>query len=242
MIISTFAIPLPSRRAFLALAAAGTLSCTSACGLLGEDDRPPRGGTLKVNLSSTGGQPGSGRTGTLVVYFSLPETTNITNLTKDEENSLVVVDREPLGNAQYLARLIAEATGSEQFRLETVQPYPLPHDVLVEYAQQEQYSNARPDLIATPELTEYDTIFLGYPIWLSDLPMAVYAFLEGSDFSGKTIVPFSTYSSTGLLDTPEAIAGAAPGAAVASNALAVSCDDMAQAPETVRTWLTELGL
>ena len=242
MIISTLAVPLPSRRVFLSLGVAGALSCTSACSLLGEDDSTPRGSTLKVNLNSTGGQPGSGRTSTLVVYFSLPETTNTTNLTEEEENSLVVVDGVALGNTQYLAQLIAEATGAERFRLETVQPYPLPHDALVEYAQQEQYAKARPDLIATPTLAGYSTIFLGYPIWLSDLPMPLYTFLEGADFSGKTILPFSTHSGSGLLDTPEAIAGAAPGATVASNALSVLRDDMEQAPEAVRTWLTELGL
>ena len=72
--------------------------------------------------------------------------------------------------------------------------------------------------------------------------MPLYTFLEGADFSGKAILPFSTHSGSGLLDTPEAIAGVAPGATVASNALSVLRDNMEQAPEAVRTWLTELGL
>ena len=50
-------------------------------------------------------------------------------------------------------------------------------------------------------MEDYDVIFLGYPIWWSDMPMAVYTFLESYDFSGKTIIPFCTHEGSGLSST-----------------------------------------
>ena len=51
------------------------------------------------------------------------------------------------------------------------------------------------------DITKYDVIFLGYPIWYGDMPMAVYTFLESCDWNGKTIIPFSTHAGSGLSST-----------------------------------------
>ena len=63
-------------------------------------------------------------------------------------------------------------------------------------------------------MEDYDVIFLGYPIWWSDMPMAVYTFLESSDFSGKTIIPFCTHEGSGLSSTDSSIAEICTGADV----------------------------
>lgn len=77
---------------------------------------------------------------TLVVYFSVPETSDPNNMTRDEENSTVIVDGEVLGNTQYVAQLIGENTGGDVFRLEPVDAYPTNHDDLLQRAADEMRS------------------------------------------------------------------------------------------------------
>lgn len=80
----------------------------------------------------------------LVVYFSMPETTDPDNMTEEEDNSVVVIDGEVLGNTQYVAYVIQENTGADIFRIEPATPYPTDHDTLVDLAAEEQDQDARP--------------------------------------------------------------------------------------------------
>lgn len=105
-----------------------------------------------------------GEASMLVVYFSMPETTDPDNMTQEEANSTVVIDGQVLGNTQYVACLIEEYTGADIFRIEPEIPYPTDHDTLVDLALEEQNSHARPALAAQVEnIEDYDVIFLGYP-------------------------------------------------------------------------------
>jgi len=101
----------------------------------------------------------------LIVYFSMPETDNPLHMTRDEENSTVVVDGKAPGNTQYVAMLIRQKTGGSLFRLEPVTPYPREHRALVSLAEKEQSGDIRPEIAAAPDLTAYDTLFPGYPNW-----------------------------------------------------------------------------
>ena len=121
------------------------------------------------------------------------------------------------GNTEIVAEMIAERTGGELFHIETVTPYPEDYDACTAVARQEQNENARPELTATVEnMDDYDTIYLGYPIWWGDMPMAVYTFVEIYDWSGKTIIPFSTHAGSGLSSTESHIASACPNAELRS--------------------------
>lgn len=111
----------------------------------------------------------------------------------------MVVDGEVLGNNQYIAQLIQQEVGGDLFRIETVQEYPGSHEPLLEFAYNELSENARPELATQIEnLDSYSVIFLGYPNWNADLPMPLYTFLEQYDFSGKTIIPFTTHGGSGF--------------------------------------------
>ena len=104
----------------------------------------------------------------LVVYFSMPETTNPDNMTTEEDNSTVVINGEVLGNTQYMAQVIQNTIGADIFRIEPKTPYPTNHETLVDLALEEQNQNTRPELLnAINNLEEYDTIFIGYPTWLA---------------------------------------------------------------------------
>ena len=127
----------------------------------------------------------------LVVYFSMPETTEPENMSREEELSTVIIDGEVLGNTQYVAYIIAENTGADIFRIEPVTPYPLNHSELEDIAQKEQSENFRPEIAGTVEnMEQYDIIFFGFPNWYYDMPMIMYSFLDQYDLAGKTVVPF----------------------------------------------------
>lgn len=119
------------------------------------------------------------------------------------------------GNTEIVAEMIADQTEGELFHIETVTPYPEDYDECTDIAKTEQNENARPDISGSVEnMEDYDIIFLGYPNWWGDMPMAVYTFLESYDFDGKTIIPFCTHAGSGLSRTVESIADTCSGATV----------------------------
>ena len=182
-------------------------------------------------------------TRSLVVYFSMPETDRADNMTQEEDNSVVVIDGEVLGNTQYMADVIKEQTNSDIFRIEPKTPYPMDHETLVDIAAKEQNEGARPvikDFIENPD--DYDIIYIGYPIWWSDMPMILYTFFDEYDLSGKTIVPFGTHGGSGFAGTIDTISILEPNARVIENGLTVSRDDIENAENEIVAWVKGLDL
>lgn len=173
----------------------------------------------------------------LIAYFSLPENADTSGVDAVAGASIVLNNEKVLGNTEYMAYAIQEAVGGDLFRIETVQQYPLEHEPLVEMADEEQNSNARPELLNRVEnMEQYDTIFLGYPNWWGDMPMPLYTFLEEYDLSGKTIIPFSSHGGSGFSRTESTIAQMQPNASVSENGLTVSRNDVADSYEDVFQW------
>ena len=82
------------------------------------------------------------------------------------------------GNPQHLAQTIADATGANIFRIETVNPYPTDYNECTEVAREELDNGVRPELNGTVEnLDDYDVIFVGCPVWWHTAPMAIWSFL-----------------------------------------------------------------
>ncbi len=174
----------------------------------------------------------------LVAYLSVPETDGTDTVAGA---SRVVVDGEVLGNNQYVAQLIAQETGGDLFRIETVQEYPGTHEELLDFAYSEMVDNARPELATQIENPDsYDVIFLGYPNWNSDLPMPLYTFLKTYDFAGKTIIPFTTHGGSGFSRTIGTIGELQPDATVVENGLSISRNDVPDAQAEVTSWLSGL--
>jgi diketogulonate reductase-like aldo/keto reductase/flavodoxin len=138
----------------------------------------------------------------LVLYFSRA----------GENYNVGVVEK---GSTQIVAEMITEETGADLFKLETVNAYPEDYMECVTVTREEKNANARPRLKAVPQnLAEYKNIYLGYPIWHADMPMALYTFLENNNLSGKTVLPFCTHAGSGLAGTVETIRTKCQGAAV----------------------------
>ena len=89
------------------------------------------------------------------------------------------------GNTAKVAKEIAKQTGGDLFELVTVEEYPSDYEEMLKVAQQEQDDMARPELVALPDnIEDYDEIYLGYPIWHGDMPMAIYTFMDRVDIGG----------------------------------------------------------
>lgn len=150
------------------------------------------------------------------------------------------------GNTHIMADMIASELKAPEFEIRPVIPYPEEYKKTTEIAKKEQEENARPALADTvPDWNDYDVIFLGYPIWWTDLPMPVYTFLESYDFSGKTVIPFATSAGDTLIGTEgTVIPEHAKGAQVAKG-LGVEGKRLQDDPDSVRkqvvAWLGELG-
>lgn len=177
----------------------------------------------------------------LVVYFSMPETTDPNNMTTEEDNSVVVIDGEVLGNTQYMAYVIQETVGADIFRIEPETPYPTDHEKLVDLAKEEQNDNAKPKIKDTiASFDTYENIFVGYPNWWGDMPMILYSFFDEYDFSGKTIIPFNTHGSSGFSSTISTIKELEPNAEVLDGK-SISRNDIQDAEQEIIDWVKSLG-
>ena len=148
------------------------------------------------------------------------------------------------GNTKILAEMIAERTHGDLFEIKTVKPYPKEYRPATEAAKQEKEENARPEIVGElPDLSKYDVVFLGYPIWWSDMPMPVYTFLDRENFAGKIILPFCTHEGSGLSDTQRSIADVTK--ADVREGFALQGHIAQKSPEEARTalyeWMSKQG-
>ena len=116
-------------------------------------------------------------------------------------------------NTGTVAERIAELTGGTLYRIETVEPYPEDYTECTEVAREQLENGTRPQLSGTVEnMEQYNIVFVGCPVWWGDAPMPIWSFLESEsyDFSGKTVIPFCTYATTGWETTLDRIVALTP--------------------------------
>ena len=120
-----------------------------------------------------------------------------------------------VGNTAVMAKSIAGALGADLFEIRTTRDYPVLHRENSRVAEGEMKADERPPLFAdVPDVSAYDVIFVGYPIWWYQEPMVIRTFLERYDWAGKTIVPFCTSMAVGIEKSRENIRRLCPGAKV----------------------------
>ena len=159
----------------------------------------------------------------LIAYFSVPENVDTDGIDANSGASIVVKNKDVLGNMQYMAMTIQEAIGGDE--------------TLVNQAKEEQNEEVRPELATHIENVEqYDIIFLGYPNWWGDMPQPLYTFLEEYDFSGKTIIPFNSHGGSGFSNTIEEIKKLQPNATVKDDGLSISRNDVADSEQEITDW------
>ena len=170
------------------------------------------------------------------------ETENNTEEDMDSSENVLIAYFSKTGNTETIANMIAEQTGGDLFKVETVTPYPDDYNETVDIAREEQNEDARPELSTHVEdMSQYDVIYLGYPNWWGTMPQAMFTFLEEYDFSGKTIIPFCTHGGSALGRSEGDIAELVPDATLLEG-LAVSGSSVDSAQGTVEEWLNGLGI
>ena len=129
------------------------------------------------------------------------------------DSNILIVYFTRTNNTGTVAQAIANLTGGTLYRIETVIPYPEDYTECTEVAREELENGIRPELSGTVEnMEQYDTIFVGCPVWWGDAPMPIWSFLESEEynFTGKTVIPFCTYASTGRDATLQRIVALTP--------------------------------
>ena len=176
----------------------------------------------------------------LVVYFSEPLPDNGVDAVTSA--SRVTVDGDVYGSVQYMATVIAETTGADLARIRTVIPYAENFDELAERADYERQNDVRPEItVPIDDFNSYDVIFVGYPIWWYQMPMAMYSFFDKFDCSGKTLIPFSTHGGSGWSGTLEDIRELVPDATMVDG-YSISRNNTATSREGILNWLREIGM
>lgn len=144
------------------------------------------------------------------------------------------------GNTEKMANTIRERTDGDLLKIEPATAYPTDYSECGDVAKAERDGNARPEIANLPDsLDEYDTIFIGYPIWWHTAPMIIGTFLESYDLSGKEIYPFSQCAS---MDT-EQFANSMDLVRTSAKNAAVHDELFAEASDTdgILAYLTENG-
>ena len=168
----------------------------------------------------------------LVVYFS-----------HAGENYAVGLIEE--GNTARMGRIIAEQMNADVFELVPVVPYSEVYDEVLDQATQEQRSNARPAYEGEiGRWEQYDTVFIGFPIWWGEIPNIVYTFMDSYDFTGKTVIPFNTHEGSGQARSQRDMTDYLPAATVLKGLAVRGSRAQSDAEGTaadVASWLKDIG-
>lgn len=194
--------------------------------------------------------------GTTITTTEINEEDN-TNPSTEKSNKILIayfsradenynVGNVEVGNTEIMAGFIKDYFGdkADTFKIDPVVSYPTDYKECTEVATKELNSNARPEFKGNVDISNYDTIFIGYPIWWGDVPMIINTFLEKYDFSGKTIIPFNTHEGSGNAGTFNSIKNKMKSSNVNTNGLAIQGKTARQesSRSTVENWLKGLGL
>lgn len=135
---------------------------------------------------------------------------------ENSDGKVLVVYYSSTGNTKEAAELIAAATGGDLFELVPSDPYTdedlnwNDENSRVVYEHENPDARDVPLVSSVPEnFIEYDTVFIGYPIWWGIAAWPVNSFIKANDFTGKTVIPFCTSASSGLGESGELLAEAA---------------------------------
>lgn len=201
-----------------------------------EQTEEPAGEAEGETADHEEGEDAENGSGVLVIYFSRT----------GEQYQVGVIDE---GNTAIVARMIGEAAGADLFEiLPADDHYPMTYEELTEVAKDEQRKNARPSYAGeVPDLSGYETVFIGSPVWWGDWPMIMYTFFEdhADDLAGKTLIPFTTHEGSGLSGFDRKLSSACPESSV-QDGLAIRGYDAQNDRDNVRSevneWISGLGL
>lgn len=135
------------------------------------------------------------------------------------------------GNTQIVAEKIQKLTNADIFKVEEKDPYPYDYKECCNVAKEEFNNNKRPEIKNTlTDISKYDTIYIGSPIWWGHIAMPLFTQLEKLDFTGKTVKFYTTHEGSRLGSCPKDIEKLCKGAKIEDGlpiqgSLAENCDE-----------------
>ncbi len=148
-----------------------------------------------------------------------------------------------VGNTKIVADYISEITGADQFEIVTHKYDGMAYTPLINLAQEETRNGELPPYEGTdPDLSQYDTVFIGGPVWWGTYPQVMFTFFKkhANDLKGKTVIPFTTHEGSGLANCVDDVKKAFPGANV-QRGFSIYGHDVRSGKGKVENWLKGLG-
>ena len=188
--------------------------------------------TVEQNLGfriARNAEPGSGN---VVTTYSL-------DIKTPAQPKVLVAYFSYTGNTEQGAQLMAEALGADLFTIEMEHPY---RGNIYDVSQRDLNQDARPALAThVANMDQYDVVLVGYPTWWGTMPMPMFTFLNEYDFSGKTLLPFSSHGSTRFGDSISDFSKQVPSAYV-GQAFEYYYSGGSELEDEITAWLKESGL
>ena len=147
-----------------------------------------------------------------------------------------------VGNTKIVADYITELTGADQFEIVTHKYDGMAYNPLINLAKEEAKNGELPEYEGDVDLSQYDTVFIGGPVWWGTYPQVMFTFFKkhGGDLKGKTIIPFTTHEGSGLANCMEDVKAAFAGANV-TKGFSIYGHEVRTEKAKVEKWLKGLG-
>ncbi|MGN0292586.1 MAG: flavodoxin [Lachnospiraceae bacterium] len=218
-------------------------SCSSQTGMPEERTDEEAESLMVIEESSTGRNESdtSDESNILIVYFSRWGNTAYPEDVDATTSASIVVNGETFGTTEYVARLIQKQVGGDLLLIQTMEKYPTDFDALRELNHREMAEDYLPPLMKSDlDISQYNTVFIGYPVWSTDVPQAVLSFLAEYDLAGKTVIPFCTHGGYGAGNSYETIREAS-NAAQSPQGLDINAENVSASELMVQDWLDSIG-
>lgn len=178
---------------------------------------------------------------TALAGLTLASVTPMPVIASPSNRGILVACFSRSGNTRVIAGVIQRALEATYFAIEPATPYPLDYFQTVAQATSERERNIRPALNnRLSDMTPYQTVYLGFPVWGTTVPPVVQTFLSSHSLAGKTLIPFITHGGYGPGNSEDVLARLAP-EANREKPLIMACDQERRTTETVTQWLAESG-
>lgn len=162
----------------------------------------------------------------LIIYFSRADENYFGGEMKYIDN----------GNTEVIAEYIKDITGADMFKVEPLNPYPADYMAAIEEAKVRTREHNAPIKENIPDISSYEVIYVGSPIYWGGMPEELFTALNGHDYNGKIVRPFTTHEGSGLSGVPRQLNEICVGAKIAPG-LSIVGSRVSNSKSLVEEWI-----
>ena len=162
----------------------------------------------------------------LIIYFSRADENYV-------GGSIRYIEK---GNTEVIAEYIRDIVGADMFKVDPLEPYSADYKQSIEDAKERTRSHNAPIKEKVPDISSYEVIYVGSPVYLGGMPEEMFTALKGLDYTGKIIRPFVTHEGSGLSGIPMQLKNIC-GDAVITSGIAIRGAVVNSAKNQVEEWI-----